>query len=234
MRVFSTAIGKKLLVALTGLFLSVFLFVHCYINLNAVLDNAEERFNRAAHFMGTNILIRISEIGLFAILLLHIGQSLALHFSNKSKRKNPYIVTPGNKSSKWYTRSMGLLGTLILLFLVVHLYHFWVPSRITHTLLEKEYGTQKMHNLYAVMQEVFSSLTCVIIYIIGCISLGWHLYHGIKGACRTLGLVHTRYLNLVHCLGGAIALIIPGLFAAMPLLMYFKITINAGSLSLFF
>ena len=81
--------------------------------------------------MANNPLIRISELGLFAFLILHTIQGLSLYFKNKSKRTQAYKVSAGNATSKWYSRSMAILGTLILLFLVMHLNHFWVPSRIT-------------------------------------------------------------------------------------------------------
>ena len=115
--------------ALTGLFLITFLIVHMYVNANVFFTNGEENFNRAAHFMGTNILVRIMEIGLFAGFILHIVQGYMLELSNRSKRSSKYLVEAGNKTSTWYSRSMALLGTLILLFLIIHIAHFWVPSR---------------------------------------------------------------------------------------------------------
>jgi succinate dehydrogenase / fumarate reductase cytochrome b subunit len=126
---FSSSIGKKIVMALTGIFLVVFLVVHCYVNANIFFGNAEENFNRAAHFMGSNLLVRITEIGLFAGFILHIVQGYKLELQNRGSRKTRYAVTAGNKTSKWYSRSMAILGTLILLFLIIHLAHFWVPSR---------------------------------------------------------------------------------------------------------
>jgi len=77
------------------------------------------------------------EIGLFAGIILHMVQGWLLELSNRSARKKGYAVPMGNKGSKWYSRSMGLLGTLLFLFLVMHISHFWVPSRITgHPLIK--------------------------------------------------------------------------------------------------
>ena len=97
---FSSSIGKKIVMALTGIFLVVFLVVHCYVNANIFFANAEENFNRAAHFMGTNMLIRITEIGLFAGFILHIVQGYKLELQNRASRKTRYAVTAGNKTSK--------------------------------------------------------------------------------------------------------------------------------------
>src|ERR1700744_4743969 len=122
---FTTSIGKKLQMALTGLFLIMFLIVHCYINAQIFYNDGGKRFNEAAHFMGTNFVIRTVEIGLFAFLILHIIQGLSLWFKNRARRTTKYAVSAGNKTSPWYSRSMALLGTLILLFLIVHLRNFW-------------------------------------------------------------------------------------------------------------
>ena len=103
-QLFSSSIGKKIVMALTGIFLVVFLVVHCYVNANVFFANGEENFNRAAHFMGTNLLIRITEVGLFAGFILHIVQGYKLELQNRSKRKSRYAVTAGNKTSKWYSR----------------------------------------------------------------------------------------------------------------------------------
>ena len=108
-QLFTSSIGKKLVMALTGIFLVVFLLVHCYINANVLFTNAEENFNRAAHFMGSNILIRIMEIGLFLGFILHILQGYKLELQNRATRKSRYAVSAGNKTSKWYSRSMALL-----------------------------------------------------------------------------------------------------------------------------
>jgi len=116
---FSTSIGKKLQMAFTGLFLIVFLLVHCYINAQIFYNDGGTRFNEAAHFMGTNFVIRTVELGLFAFLILHIVQGLMLWAKNRSRRSVGYAVSAGNKTSPWYSRSMALLGTLVLLLFYI-------------------------------------------------------------------------------------------------------------------
>ena len=96
---FSTSIGKKLQMSLTGIFLIVFLVVHCYINAQIFYNDGGTRFNEAAHFMGTNAVIRTVELGLFAFLILHVVQGLALWLKNKARRSVAYSVTAGNKTS---------------------------------------------------------------------------------------------------------------------------------------
>ena len=88
-------------------------------------------FNRAAHFMGSSWVIRAMEFVLFGGFILHIIQGYMLEAKNLSRRGVGYKINVGNKASKWYSRTMGLLGTLLLLFLIMHISHFWIPSRIT-------------------------------------------------------------------------------------------------------
>lgn len=124
---------------------------------------------------------------------------------------------------------MGLLGTLLLLFLIMHIYHFWTPSRLggigdIHSLEETAlatYNNQAALNLYAEMQMVFrGNLPVVLIYIAGVISLGWHLLHGFQSAFQTFGINHKRYTPIIKALGMAFSIIVPLIFALMPVAFY--------------
>ena len=172
-------------------------------------------FNHAAHFMGSNWVPRILEIGLFIFIILHIVQGLMLEAANRSKRGIGYQVNY-SKGSKWYSRSMGLLGTIILLFLILHLSDFWGPNRASQNfLLSGEI------DLYAKMKETFSVGWHVGLYIIGCIALSYHLMHGFQSAFRSLGVHNQRYLSTLKCIGVGFAVIVPLVFAMMPLSFYF-------------
>jgi succinate dehydrogenase / fumarate reductase cytochrome b subunit len=232
-QLFYSSIGKKIVMALTGIFLVVFLVVHCYVNANVFFSHAEENFNRAAHFMGTNLLIRITEVGLFAGFILHIVQGYKLELQNRAKRKSRYAVTAGNKTSKWYSRSMAILGTLILLFLIVHLAHFWVPSRFGG-LSEVPYDGKMYHNLYLQMKNVFAQPVFVILYVLGCFSLSWHLLHGVQSAAQTLGWTSKNYFPIIKKIGIVFSILIPLIFALMPIFMYFGWEIKTGALTLLF
>ena len=200
---------------ITGVSLIAFLVVHCYINALVFLPNGYEKYLEAGHFMGTNFIVRTMEIGLFAGIILHIVQGLMLTAQNKAKRPVNYQITPGNKSSKWYTRSMGLLGTLILLFLVMHLAHFWVPNRY-----EQHLGSGHEINLYEKMEITFQNPLVVLVYVLGCISLAWHLVHGFWSAFQTLGLSTPKYVKIIKCVGTAFSIIVPLIFILMPVCFY--------------
>lgn len=224
---FTSSVGKKFVMGLTGLFLISFLVVHVGINacifadLPIFNDNDNgEMFNKAAHFMGSTVLIRIMEIGLFVGILLHIVQGYMLELKNRATRKIGYEVNLGNRGSKWYSRAMGLLGTIILLFLVIHLAHFWVKARFTHSLIPVTYNGVEMHDMFMEMQMVFSQLWVVIVYVLACISLAYHLAHGFQSAFRTIGVHNKKYNAMITSLGYGFAILVPVVFALMPIAMY--------------
>jgi succinate dehydrogenase / fumarate reductase, cytochrome b subunit len=232
---FTSAIGKKIVMALTGLFLISFLIVH--VGLNSCIfydlpffdpnDNGS-MFNRAAHFMGASLVIRIMEIGLFLFFILHIVQGWVLSAQNRRRREKDYRVNLGNRGSTWYSRSMGLLGTLIFLFLVMHISHFWVPSRVTHDLSPVTYGFTETHNLFLRMYDVFQEEWVVLLYIVGCLSLLFHLMHGFHSAFRTMGVHNKKYLSLLKGIAYAFSIIVVLLFILMPVSMYFDWVSPAG------
>ena len=172
-------------------------------------------FNKGAHFMGANVVPRILEIGLFAGFILHIVQGLMLTFDNQKARSVKYAVDYGNKGSKWYSRSMALLGTIIMLFLIIHLSHFWFPNRSHQGFLLGE-----EINLFDTMKEVFSNIYVVIVYVISCISLGYHLAHGFQSAFKTIGVTNKRYHLMLSTLGYGFSIIVSLAFAMMPISFY--------------
>ena len=214
---------------LTGFFLITFLIVHCFINSMIFFNDGGETFNHWGHFMGSNLIVRTMELGLFAFLILHIIQGLVLWAQNRAARPVRYEMNKAEKNSKWYSRSMGLLGTLILLFLVLHLYHFWVPSRfggmanvqVLQTATLGGYSNQEAHNLYLLMQQVFqNNLLVVIVYVLGVCSLFWHLLHGFQSAFQTFGINHKRYTPIIKGIGVIYTTVICLLFALMPISIY--------------
>ncbi len=227
-QMFTSSIGKKFVMALTGISLILFLVVHVGLNATIWANDQGRMFNTGANFMGSMLVIRLMEIGLFAGIILHLIQGYILTLENQKKRNIKYAIDYGERGSKWYSRSMGLLGTLILLFLIMHIYHFWIPSRFggmanVKPLEEVSYvpalGAQ-YHNLYAEMLVVFSNPIVVLLYVIGCISLAYHLMHGFESAFRTIGLSNNRYLKMLRYTGRGFAIIVCLAFAMMPISMY--------------
>ena len=204
---------------LTGLFLITFLVIHAGLNASIWANDRGVMFNKAAHFMGSTVVIRILEVGLFLGIFIHIIQGYVLEFSNRSKRNVGYKIKTTDKGSKWYSRSMGLLGTILLLFFILHWYHFWVPARFTGV-EEKVVDGKMMHDMFSLMKITFSELWVVVAYVVACFSLCWHLVHGFQSAFRTLGVSNQRYLRMINKVGIGYAIIISTAFAMMPVSMY--------------
>jgi len=211
----SSSIGKKISMGLTGLFLISFLIVHVSVNSCIFINDGGITFNSAAHFMATNPLIRLIEIGLFAGLILHIIFALLLTLENKKARPIGYLKINGAANSNWYSRSMGILGSLLLIFLVVHLAHFWIDTKIAVFT-----GKADQHNTFNEMKEVFSNWYIVALYLIGVGSLLFHILHGFQSAFQTLGLNHKKYTPIIKKIGIWFSIIVCLLFASMPVAIF--------------
>ena len=221
----TSSIGRKVIMAVTGIFLIVFLIVHCTVNAFIFFNDGGVSFNMAAHFMGTNILIRTMEIVLFLGFFVHIIQGFMLSAQNRKARPQGYVANNPSANSKWYSRSMTLLGTLILLFLVMHINHFWTHSRLggmmgITPLEETSVGDKEVLDLYALMITTFQSPVVLIVYLLGVFSLCWHLIHGFQSAFQTLGVNHRKYTPWIRNFGIGFSILICLIFAAMPIAIY--------------
>ncbi len=215
---FTSSIGKKVIMGATGLFLISFLVIHVSINSLIFLDifQPDENgvtFNTAADFMANNPVVRFLEIGLLAGILAHIVQGILLTLENRKKRPVKYAVVDGKANSTWYSRSMGLLGTILLLFLVIHMSHFWAPTKAA-------VFAGHEHDTFASIIEVFANPVNVVIYLVGVISLCYHLMHGFQSAFRTFGLVHKKYTPVIQSVGYGFAIVVSILFALMPIMVF--------------
>jgi len=166
---------------------------------------------------------------LFIGFIIHIVQGYVLESKNLARRGKGYKINLANKGSKWYSRTMGLLGTLLFLFLIMHINDFWIHSRLGNMasitpLTEIVYSSnpnKPYHNLYALMLERFSGHPIVVtLYVLGCISLMYHLMHGFQSSFRTLGVYNKKYVTVLRSIGYAFAIIVSLAFAMMPVSIY--------------
>lgn len=209
-----TSIWKKVVMAITGIFLITFLIVHCFVNALMFMNDGGKSFSVAAHFMGSNPLIRTMEIVLVIGFLIHIIDGFMLWYQNNKARPNKYAVSKANNNSKWYSRSMGILGTLLLMFLILHSSHFWIPNRA------EQFASGHEKDLFQMMVDTFQNPVVVIVYVLGCISLFWHLLHGFKSAFQSLGLNHSKYNPIIATSGTVFSIVVPLIFAMMPIAIY--------------
>jgi succinate dehydrogenase / fumarate reductase cytochrome b subunit len=217
----TSGIGRKVIMSLTGLFLILFLVIHLMGNLQLLYDDGGDAFNIYSHFMAHNPLIQIVSKGNFFFIVLHIFVSFTLYIQNKKARPIGYKVSSGSANSTWSSRSMSLLGTLILIFLLVHLKSFW---------FEFKYGTVanttvdgiEMHDAYKWVIDAYTNPILTSFYVISMAVLGFHLWHGFSSAFQSLGLNHVKYNGLITGLGKFYAIVVPLLFAIIPILLYLK------------
>jgi succinate dehydrogenase / fumarate reductase, cytochrome b subunit len=207
---FSTTVGRKLLMALSGLFLCSFLVVHLYINLYILKSDAGETFDVYSEFMATYPLIRPLEIVLFAGFLLHMILGIWLWYANRKVRPRGYAVNRASDTSTLSSRTMWITGGFVLAFLVVHVNTFFVSSRFFPT-------GQTMH---AIAREAFRSPSVVAFYLVALVFLAYHLRHGWQSSFQSLGLQDGRYKFLIEALGVFFWLVIPAGFAVIPILVY--------------
>jgi|JI81BgreenRNA_FD_contig_81_1540235_length_5222_multi_3_in_0_out_0_2 succinate dehydrogenase / fumarate reductase cytochrome b subunit len=217
----TSTLGRKLIMALTGLFLILFLVVHLIGNLQLLKDDGGAAFNRYADFMGHNPLIQAISIGNFFFILLHIVTSIMLTMRNRAARPVQYAYTQEGKSSAWSSRNMMILGTIVLIFLAVHLQAFWAKSKFGG-LNETALDGKSVHNLYEATQIAFAENWIVAIYVLSMIGLAFHLFHGFKSVFQTLGLNHKKYSPFIHHVGVAFAVFVPAAYACIPVLMFLK------------
>ncbi len=222
-KLLTSSIGRKLLMALTGLFLIIFLVVHVAGNLQLLKSDGGRAFNEYSQFMTSNLLIKIIGIVNYTIILVHVIWSIMLSRQNRAARGGEGYAVSKN-SSHWTSRNMGILGSLIFLFLIFHLRGFWYEMHWGDIGLVT-YDDQQVKNLYAVVKAAYSEWWYVAVYLVGMAVLAFHLWHGFISAFQTLGLNHPKYNPVIKFVGKAFAIIVPFLFAIIPVLMFFNITL---------
>jgi succinate dehydrogenase / fumarate reductase, cytochrome b subunit len=223
-KTFNSSIGKKIIMALTGLFLCSFLIIHLIGNLQILKDDGGEAFNLYAKFMTTNPLIKTVSYLLYSSILGHAFYGLFLAYQNKQARPQAYHSFE-NKSS-WASRNMAILGTMILVFVAVHMHDFWWQYHndgLPYKAYASEFGKALVvKDLYQLVWTAFKVEWIVAFYVISMVVLSYHLLHGFQSAFQTLGINHKKYTPFVQTFGFVFAIIIPAVFALIPFYVYFS------------
>ena len=217
----NSTLGRKLIMALTGLFLILFLTGHVSGNMLLFKGDGGQAFNMYAKFMTTNPAVKLLSYLTYISVIGHIIYSIALSQHNKSARPVPYSTSNGSSNSAWSSRNMGVLGTIILIFLVVHLQGFWAQMHWGEVPMIT-YEGEEYKNLFLIVSEAFKQEWLVALYVLSMIFLGFHLSHGFTSAFQTLGINHKKYSPAIKAIGTAYSILVPALFASMPVYIYFS------------
>jgi len=217
---FSSGIGKKVLMSLTGLFLILFLVIHLLGNLQLLKHDGGMSFNLYARFMASNPLIKTISYGLYFFIILHAVLGIIITRYNRRSKGSRYAVQNAPKTT-WASKNMGLLGLLILAFILLHMGDFWYKMKFTDQLAMATYDGVTVKDLYQRVALAYQQTWIVFAYIIGLIALSFHLWHGFQSAFQTLGLNHKKYTPAIKGIGKLYAILIPAAFAIIPLYHYF-------------
>jgi succinate dehydrogenase / fumarate reductase cytochrome b subunit len=265
-----SSLAKKYWMALTGLFLCVFLIGHLVGNLQLIYGDALQ-FNKYALFMQTNPAIKVLSYLTYISILFHAIDGIVLTVQNKKARPVKYAMNTPQKNSVWASRNMAVLGTLILVFIVTHMVNFWAKMHFDEKMplqaitidmggmkqdlylttdggylpvQQVEQGMVEIKNrteffdagakvkikegykdLHKVTVSFFKDpkfgLIATILYVVSMFVLAFHLMHGFASAFQSMGLNNPKYNALIKNFGKAFAIIVPLLFAIIPVYIHF-------------
>ncbi|NLR90927.1 MULTISPECIES: succinate dehydrogenase cytochrome b subunit [Flammeovirga] len=215
----SSTIGRKFMMSLSGILLILFLAGHVSGNMTLLMGN-KEAFNAYAHFMSSNPAVQLLANVFKLFFVGHIFYAVVLTIQNKKARgSQSYEVT--NKDGSSVSKYMGVLGSVIAVFLVVHLSQYWA---VMHGYLGEGLTPDKdgVKDLYSVVSTSYQNPMIVGAYVIAMIVLAYHLWHGFASAFQTLGINNKRYTPIISFLGKAYSIIVPLLFGAIPVVMLIR------------
>ncbi len=202
---------NKYLAALSGLFLILFLTGHLIGNLQLLIPQsggAQKIFNDYAHFMSTNPAVKVLSITTYIAIISHVLVTIALTIDSRRKRPQGYKYQ-SSKTNSPSAKYMGILGTTILAFLIIHLSNFWYKAKF-----------EGETDIYFLVVNKFQHLDHVIIYIIAMLAIFLHVLHGFSSGFQSLGLITSKTRKYFKILGMLYALLIPLLFAIIPIYIY--------------
>ncbi|MGB5819196.1 MAG: succinate dehydrogenase cytochrome b subunit [Saonia sp.] len=214
---------RKSIIALTGLFLCVFLMVHLSANCILILpkDTARGLYNSYSTTLRESPLIKIVAYVLYLSIIFHVVYALQITLKNRKAKSQRYVMNRSKENSSWTSQNMGLIGIMILLFILVHLANFWARIKlgIGEVVAFDTYGHM---DVYEVTYSLFQNIYYVLFYTLLMIPLGLHLNHGLKSAFKTLGFYHKKGLRLLAKISLVYAGIMAVGFGIIPLIVFLK------------
>ena len=211
------------MIAATGLFLCLFLIVHLSANCLLLLpeESARSWYNAYSTWLRENPIIMIIAYLLYLSILLHVLYALLITLRNRQAKPDKYAVNLTQENSSWASQNMGVMGVLILIFIIIHLVNFWARIKLG---MGQEVGYDAAGNkdIYEVTYTLFQNGYYVAFYTLLMIPLGLHLHHGLKSGFKTLGFYHRRGLKTLAKVSIIYAIIIAVGFGIIPIIVYFK------------
>jgi len=215
-----TRVAYKTLMAVTGLFLCLYLVVHLLGNSQLFLDDAEAQlqFNWYAKFLSKLIPIKVAAWTTYLAIFAHTLVGLYLMVRNRNSAGTAYAARPQAKNATWFSNYMGMLGIVILVFLTIHMIDFWWPYASGSDIGVDSAGRR---DLYGLVETELKKPWKAMLYVVGSLAVGCHLLHGVYSSFRSLGLYHSGYATLMKWAGYLFSIVIGLGFAAIPIYLYF-------------
>ena len=203
-KLFNSSLVKKYSMAISGIFLILFLFQHFTINLTSVFS--EKVFNSISHFMGNNPIVQfiLQPILIFGVVF-HFVMGMVLDYQNRRSRFVKYHYVKGSSNSSWMSRNMILSGIVVLLFMFLHFYDFWVPEMNYKYI---QFNPLDPDRYYDEMIHKFENPIRVSIYSFSFFFLGLHLLHGFNSSFQSVG-VNNKYILSIRGLTKLFAIGVP-------------------------
>ena len=205
------------------MFLCVFLMVH--LSANCILlfpeEVAREMYNSYSTTLRENPLIKIVAYLLYLSIIFHVLYAAIVTYRNRKAKPQRYAVNRTADNSTWTSQNMGLIGVLVLIFIVVHLANFWARIKLG---IGEGVGMDNAGyvDVYEVTYNLFQNVYYVLFYTVLMIPLALHLNHGLKSAFKTLGFYHKKGLRIIARVSLFYAAIISIGFGVIPLIVFLK------------
>ncbi len=214
--ILKSSIAKKVAMALSGLFLILFLGQHCFINSMSVFS--PDTFNSISHFMGYNPLVQyVIQPILIVGVIFHFVMGMYLDFKNRSARNVAYAKYNGAANASWVSRNMIISGLVVLGFMLVHFYDFWFPEML-YKYVNGEIPIEDRY--FEELQHHFVSPVRTGLYCLSFVFLALHLWHGFNSSFQSVGF-NNKYSKSLHKFGYAFAIVVPAMFIFIALYHHF-------------
>lgn len=218
---FTSTIGRKLIMSISGLFLILFLLFHMSMNIAAVFST--EAYNAICEFLGANWYALAGTLILAAGFVVHIIYASILTLHNRSSRGTQrYAVEATPKSVTWASRNMFVLGLVVVLGLLLHLYNFWYNMQFAEIIGDHSLGAFGPTDRAAYIADLFSNPVYCLIYLIWFLAIWFHLTHGFWSAFQTIGWDNQIWMKRLKCLANVFATVVFLGFALVVVVFYLR------------
>ncbi|MEN9529235.1 MAG: hypothetical protein RI932_1108 [Pseudomonadota bacterium] len=215
LRYLSSTIGRKYVMAISGLVWTLFVLTHMLGNL--LIFAGADAYNFYAYKLTSNPLIYVAEAGLVVFIGMHAATGIGLKMRNTRTKPTLYAVTPKSaKGASVSSKSMIWSGTITLVFLILHLITFKFGEYYETTV-----DGILMRDIHKLVVECFSQTGYVAWYAVCLVLVGMHLYHGVASSFQTLGINHPKFNNAIKGFGWAYSIVVALGFLAVPFYVFF-------------